>query len=222
MATKAGGKPKPVSPKPGKLKPGKRKPGKAKPEGEVTLSFRPLTPSRWKDLETLFGERGACGGCWCMWWRLTRSEWERRKGPLNKRAFKRIVNSGEVPGIIAYAGRLPVGWCAVAPRESFSVLERSRVLKPVDDTPVWSIVCLFIARPYRGKGVARGLVEAAVEFAGKKKAKMVEAYPVEPRKGRLPDAFAWMGTASLFRKAGFKEVLRRSKTRPIMRRATAT
>jgi GNAT superfamily N-acetyltransferase len=153
-----------------------------------------------------------------MWWRLTRSEWERGKGSLNKRAFKRIVYSGEVPGIIAYAGRLPVGWCAVAPRESFSALERSRVLKPVDEKPVWSIACFFIARAYRGKGVAAGLVGAAVEFAGRKKAKIVEAYPVEPRKGRLPDAFAWTGTVSLFRKAGFKEVLRRSKTRPIMRR----
>ena len=198
----------------------KSKPGTGQLEGDLKLSFKPLTPFRWKDLETLFGERGACGGCWCMWWRLTRSEWERRKGSLNKRAFKRIVKSGEAPGILAYAGRLPVGWCAVAPRESFSALERSRVLRRVDDEPVWSIVCLFIARPYRGKGVATGLVKAAVEFAGKKKAKIVEAYPVEPRKGRLPDAFAWTGTDSLFRKAGFKEILRRSKTRPIMRRAT--
>jgi len=195
------------------------KPGKPDPEMGMKLIFRPLTPARWKDLEALFGERGACGGCWCMWWRLSRSEWERRKGAQNRRAFKRIVDSGKVPGILAYAGRLPVGWCAVAPRQTFSALERSRTLKPVDDTPVWSIVCLFIARPYRDKSVATSLVKAAVEFAGTKKARMVEAYPVEPAKGRLPDAFAWMGTASLFRKAGFKEVARRSKTRPIMRRA---
>ena len=107
----------------------------------------------------------------------------------------------------------------MAPRETFSGLERSRTLKRVDDTPVWSIACLFIARPYRGRGVAAGLIRAAVDFAGRKKAKMLEAYPVDPRKKRLPDAFVWTGTVSLFEKAGFKEVLRRSGTRPIMRRA---
>lgn len=182
------------------------------------LRFHPLTPRRWKDLEDLFGERGACGGCWCMWWRLTRKEWERNRGAANKRALKRIVNSGEIPGILAYAGRRPVGWCSIAPRETFPALERSRTLKRIDDQPVWSVCCFFIARPYRRKGVALGLLKAALAYARQEGAEWVEGYPVEPKKGEMPDAFAWTGLASIFRRAGFAEVLRRSKTRPIMRR----
>lgn len=181
------------------------------------LDVHPLTAERWKDLERLFGPRGACGGCWCMWWRLKRSEFEKQKGAGNKRALRKIVASGQVPGLLAYVDREPIGWCSVAPRESFPVLERSRVLKRVDDRAVWSIVCLFVAREFRGSGVSVVLLRAAVHYANKQDAKIVEGYPVEPKRGRMPDAFAYTGLASAFRKAGFVEVLRRSETRPIMR-----
>lgn len=181
------------------------------------LTFKPLTPDRWDDFCTLFGERGACGGCWCMWWRKPRSQFTRDKGATNKRSMKRLVDSGESPGIIAYDGRDAVGWCAIAPRADYPVLLRSRVLKPVDDKPVWSVVCFFIARPYRRQGVGVELLKAAVKHAAKFGAKIVEGYPVEPKKDSMPDAFAWTGLASLFKRAGFVEVLRRSDTRPIMR-----
>jgi GNAT superfamily N-acetyltransferase len=180
--------------------------------------FWALTPDRWIDLEQLFGERGACGGCWCMWWRLTRSTFNEQKGEKNKAAFKGLVDSGDPPGILAYANGTAIGWCAVAPRETYPALERSRVLKRIDDQPVWSIVCLFIARPYRRKGVSVELVNAAADYVGKRGGKIVEGYPVEPRKDEMPDAFAWTGIASAFRKAGFVERERRSETRPIMRR----
>ncbi|MHC4416251.1 MAG: GNAT family N-acetyltransferase [Planctomycetota bacterium] len=183
----------------------------------LRVTVRPLTPPRWDDLERLFGDRGACGGCWCMWWHRTRSEFEKTKGPVNKRAFKRIVRSGAEPGLLAYAGREPIGWCAVAPRDTYPSLQRSRILKPVDDRPVWSIVCLFIARPYRRQGVSVALLEAAVKHATLRGAAIVEGYPVEPRRDRLPDAFAYTGLPSAFHQAGFVEVLRRSETRPIMR-----
>ncbi|MBC7263698.1 MAG: GNAT family N-acetyltransferase [Chloroflexi bacterium] len=182
-----------------------------------TLHFHPLTPERWADLEALFGPRGACGGCWCMWWRLTRSEFEKQKGGGNKQAMKTIVDSGEVPGLLAYADEQPIGWCAVAPRERFPALERSRVLKRVDDQPVWSIVCFFVAKLYRHRGVSAKLLRAAVEYAGENGATIVEGYPVEPKRASMPDAFAYTGLTSAFRKAGFVEVLRRSETRPIMR-----
>ena len=181
------------------------------------LQFHPLTPERWKDLETLFGERGACGGCWCMWWKLPRADFEKGKGDGNKRALKKIVRSGRVPGLLAYAGKEPVGWCALEPRANYPRFERSRVLKPVDDQPVWSVVCFFIARPYRGRGIAGRLLAAAVDYAKKQGARVVEGYPVEARKGRLPDPFVYMGLPSTFQKAGFVEVARRSATRPIMR-----
>jgi GNAT superfamily N-acetyltransferase len=189
----------------------------AKHRSSKSLTFRPLTLARWADLELLFGERGACGGCWCMWWRLKRSDFERRKGAGNKRAMKAIVRSGGIPGILAYAGKQPIGWCAVAPREYYGTLERSRILKPVDHRPVWSVVCFFVEKAYRGTGVSVELLRAAVAHAKRHGARIVEGYPVEPKQDRMPDAFAWFGLASAFQRAGFEEVARRSPTRPIMR-----
>lgn len=181
------------------------------------LKFHPLTSERWRDLEILFGEHGACGGCWCMWWRLKRSQFNRQKGKDNREAFKKIVDSGEIPGILAYVDDQPIAWCSIAPRERFPVLERSRILKRVDDKPVWSIVCFFVAKPFRRKGVTVKLLQAAVEYAKKQGALIIEGYPVEPKKPVIPDIFAYTGLVSTFRTNGFEEVLRRSETRPIMR-----
>lgn len=192
---------------------------RAVPARGGAYTFAPATAERWADVERLFGARGACGGCWCMTWRLPRSEFEARKGDANKRALKKLVTSGNAPGVLAYSGGEAVGWCAVAPRESYPVLGRSRVLAPVDDASVWSISCLFVAKPHRNKGLSARLVRAAAEFARERGARVVEGYPVETPKGRLPDPFVWTGIPSAFEKAGFTEVLRRSPTRPIMRRA---
>jgi GNAT superfamily N-acetyltransferase len=181
------------------------------------VNFHPVTAERWHDLEKLFGERGACGGCWCMWWRVKRSQFEKQKGHGNKKALKRIVDSGEIPGLLAYANDQPIAWVSLAPREKYPVLERSRVLKRVDDKPVWSVVCFFVDKQFRRQGMMTRLLKAAVEYAKKNGAIIVEGYPVEPEKGSIPDAFAWPGLASAFRKAGFVEVLRRSENRPIMR-----
>jgi GNAT superfamily N-acetyltransferase len=181
------------------------------------LKFLPVTRSRWPHLEQLFGERGACGGCWCMVWRLGRKDWEAGKRAGNKRALRRIVESGERPGILAYDGRTPVGWCAVAPREAYPVLARSRVLKPVDGQPVWSVSCLFVLKPHRRQGLSISLLKEAIAFAARSGARIVEGYPVQPTMEKTPDPFIWTGTPSAFLEAGFEEVLRRSKTRPIMR-----
>jgi GNAT superfamily N-acetyltransferase len=181
------------------------------------LEFHPATPERWKDLETLFGDRGACGGCWCMYWRIPRAEYERKKGEDNRRALKKIVDSKTSPGILAYDGTTPVGWCSFGPRESYSVLSRSRILSPVDNEPVWSIVCFFVTKKYRRKGLTVGLLKSAAKYAKENGAKIVEGYPVEPHSGTFPEAFAFTGLSSAFKKAGFHEVARRSETRPIMR-----
>ena len=180
-------------------------------------AFRPVTPSRWKDLEDLFGERGACGGCWCMAWRLTTREWTEGKGARNRRALKRLVESGARPGILAYRGREVIGWCAVAPRREYTALARSRVLRPVDEEPVWSISCLFVRKADRRTGLSVRLLRAAAEFAVKRGARVVEGYPIEPTMERTPDPFVWTGLPSAFRRAGFTEVARRSRSRPIMR-----
>ena len=96
----------------------------------------PATPDRWHDLERLFGAKGACGGCWCMLWRLPRGEYDRGKGEGNRAAMRVLIAAGKAPGLLAYVGKEPVGWCAVAPRAVYPGLERSRILKPVDDRPV--------------------------------------------------------------------------------------
>ena len=184
----------------------------------LRLQGHPHTPARWPDVEKLFGTRGACGGCWCMYWRLARPQYEKQKGEGNKHAFKKLVAGGEAPGILVYAGSEPVGWCALAPREKYPRLAGSRILQPVDERPVWSVTCLFIKKEYRRQGVSVALLRAAAQHVKKHGAKIVEGYPVEPKEGKMADAFVWTGLASAFRKAGFKEVLRRSETRPIMRR----
>ena len=125
--------------------------------------------------------------------------------------------SGKEMGLLAYDDGEAIGWCAIAPRSEYSRLARSRVLKPVDDKEVWSIVCFFIRSAHRKKGVSAGLLKAAVEFAAENGAKIVEGYPIEPKTDTYPPVYAWTGFACAFKKAGFKEVERRSPTRPIMR-----
>lgn len=181
------------------------------------LTFHPVTPELWDDFETLFGERGAVGGCWCMWFRLKRSDFDVKKGEQNKQSMHAIISSGEIPGILAYDQDQPVGWCSVAPREAFPVLDRSWVLKRVDDQPVWSVVCFFIAKDYRQRGLSGILLRAALDYARQNGARIVEGYPVEPKNDSTPDVFAFTGLASTFLQAGFVEVARRSETRPLMR-----
>lgn len=156
-----------------------------------------------------------------MWWRLPRGEFERKKGAGNKRRMKRLVESGPSPGILAYHGDEAVGWCAVAPRATYPGLARSRVLKPVDERPVWSITCLFVRKDWRNRGVSATLLAAAADHVRAHGGTIVEGYPVQPAAGRMADAFAWTGLPSAFTRAGFREVARRSPARPIMRRVVA-
>jgi len=133
-----------------------------------SLKFQPATASRWSDLEELFGERGACGGCWCMFWRLPRKEWDAKRGAGNKRASRKIVISGQTaPGVIAYVGKAPVGWCAIAPRAEYVALERSRILRPLDDLPVWSHLLSLRQERAPASGCFRSLAESGRRICGK-------------------------------------------------------
>ncbi len=182
------------------------------------VEIHPVTPDRWDDLATLFGPSGAYSGCWCMWNRQTNREYEEHRGDDNRTALAALVAAGEVPGLIAYDDAAPVGWVSLGPREVFTRLGRSPVTKPVDDTPVWSVTCFVIDRDHRGRGVATALLDAAVTYAADQGATAVEGYPVEPRSDEMPPIYAWMGLASMFRRAGFEEIARRSDTRPLMRK----
>jgi GNAT superfamily N-acetyltransferase len=153
-----------------------------------------------------------------MYWRLGDTQFKIQQGERNRKSMKRLVDQGEMPGILAYLGPRPIGWCAVAPRENYVRLQRSRVLKQIDEQPVWSIVCLLVDKEFRRRGVSVALLNAAADYVRLRGGRIVEGYPVEPRTNYMPDAFAWTGVASAYRRAGFMELARRSATRPIMRR----
>jgi GNAT superfamily N-acetyltransferase len=197
---------------------GARLPGSTDEEVSMgRITWKPVTAAAWKDLAGLFGPRGACGGCWCMWWRLSRRDFARLKGDGTRRMLKRLVDRGPAPGILLYDGDRPVGWCCVGPREDFPLLERSRVLARIDAEPVWSIVCFYVARDHRRRGLTRRLIAAAVAHARNQGARIVEAYPTNAGTDQ-PDAFVYTGLVSAFTANAFVEAARRSKRRPIVRR----
>lgn len=185
------------------------------------FEFRPATVRQWGDLQALFSQMGQSRGCWCMWWRLKRAEFSAQYGEGNRRALQQIVASGQVPGILAYHQGQAVGWCSVAPREAFPVLDRSHTLKRVDGQPVWSIVCFFVAPSYRGRGLSEALIRAAIAYAEENGATMVEAYPAIPENSADPDAAVYTGVITTFERLGFREVARRSPIRAILRYAIA-
>jgi GNAT superfamily N-acetyltransferase len=180
------------------------------------LAIHPATPDRWPDVERLFGQRGACAGCWCQWWKQSQREFDERKGAANRRAMRRSVEGGEVPGLLAYAGEEPVGWVAVQPRSAYARLARPRTLVAVDDRPVWSVTCFFVARGWRGKGLMSRLLEAAAAHARAHGAPALEGYPIDS-KAEQGAAFVYPGVYSTFVKSGFREVARKARTRPVVR-----
>jgi GNAT superfamily N-acetyltransferase len=153
-----------------------------------------------------------------MWWRLPRARYERQKGAGNRRALRRLAGGTRAPGLLAYRGIDPIGWCAVGPREDFLRLAGARVLRPIDDERVWTVTCLFVAREARGRRVSVALLRGAARFAAAHGARILEGYPVDTRGRRTADVFIAMGTLSCFRDAGFREVARASPVRPVMRR----
>ena len=188
----------------------------------MKLTVLPLTPERWADLESIFKARGCsvARGCWCMAYRLSGSQALPPPGTTraeaNRTQLKRLVETGRPPGLIGYRGKVPVGWISIGPREEYARLARSPVMKPVDNQPVWSVICFVVPAQYRGQGVARALLAGAVAYARKHGAKLIEAYPVD-RPSRSKDDFMWFGAKSMFDKAGFSEVARRKPQRPVVR-----
>jgi len=189
----------------------------------MRLEIKPLTRDNWGDLVELFGRPGAsvARGCYCMFYRrsgkhekpaaITYSEW-------NKRALKALVDRGIVPGLIGYEKDRPIGWVSLGPREDYAKLERSPVMKRVDDKPVWSIICFFVDSKVRHRGVADLLLEAAIGWAKKERVTLLEAYPCDKGR-RSADDSMWFGSKSMFDRAGFAEVARRKPQRPVVRKA---
>jgi len=181
---------------------------------------RPLTEETWADLETLFGYPGGSivRGCWCMYYRKSgRVSVSAGAGPDNKQQLRELVAADVVPGLVGYLDDAPVGWISLGPREDYAKLRRSPIMKPVDDREVWSIVCTYVAKGYRGQGLQHRLLDAAIGWAREQGVRTLEAYPVD-KPERSHDDFMFFGSRGLYERAGFVEVVRRSPTRVVMRR----
>lgn len=189
----------------------------------MKLAIHPLTPASWPDLEAIFQARGCsvARGCWCMYYRRSGD-----RGPLpagttqaaaNKAELKALVDAGRMTGLVGYRDGVPVGWLSIGPREDFAKLRRSPVMKAVDDQPVWSVVCFVVPAEYRGQGVARALLDGAIDYAKARGIALLEAYPVDRPERSADDESMWFGAKSMYDAAGFEEVARRKPHRPVVR-----
>lgn len=180
------------------------------------LEIQPADHSRWDDLRSLFGERGATEGCWCMYWRRQRAEYEANRGGGNQSALRDLCTRPVAPGLLAYLGGEPIGWCAVAPRKEYVRLARARTLTPIDKRDVWSVPCFFVHRHYRQSGVASVLLGGAVDYAGEHGARVIEGYPIDTISRSVENSFAHTGVISLFESNGFRIEAQRGR-RVVMR-----
>jgi GNAT superfamily N-acetyltransferase len=188
----------------------------------TSLEILPLTPERFGDVATLFEEGGDQKWCWCVYFRFRGRDWTNSTAPENRSALETLAERPLAPGLLAYEDDRPIGWVSLGPREDYERLAYSKVLAPIDDTPVWSIVCFVVSRRARGKGLASELLAGAIAFAREHGVTTLEAYPVDTGGGRVPAASAYHGTVSMFARAGFEVVERRqwnsaSPVRPIVR-----
>ena len=183
----------------------------------LQLKYQCLTSYNWKVLEQLFGEKGACGGCWCMLWRLPHQEFEKNKGDGNRKLLKAMAKKNKPLGIIAMDKDMAIGWCSVSPKSSFVRLKKSRLFKEnFEREDVWTVSCLFLIKGYRRRGISSGLIQEAARYAFSLGAKIVEAYPLTNSDNSIPDAFAWVGFEGMYRKAGFKKTSSPSAKRAVM------
>lgn len=181
----------------------------------MKLDVRPAT---WDGFTRVMGEKGGCGGCWCMLWRLNRKTWGAGVHGGNRVAMQAVFENERVPGLVGWVDDKPVGWIQVAERSAFPGLASSRVLKQVDELPVWSVTCFFIRKDHRRQGASVSMLKAACDFARNQGAQILEGYPIDTPRSHYPVVYAWTGFRNTFHAAGFVEVARRSETRPIMRK----
>ena len=191
-----------------------------------SLEVRPVTSEHWPELAELFGPSGAFSNCWCTWWRQTSAEFARgieEHGAANQALMRSLVEAGSEPGLLAYRDGRPVGWISVAPRTQYGRVLRSRRIGPspeeATDAEAWSVVCFWISRAERGKGVATALLQGAIEHARARGARTLEGYPIDASDGRRPPANLFTGTLSMFKNAGFSEVDRPRGLQLVVRRS---
>jgi GNAT superfamily N-acetyltransferase len=193
---------------------------------DMAIRIEALTPDRIPDLATLFDQGGDPKWCWCAYLRVRGRDWTNSTGAENRELLETATREQDhAPGLIAFDGDVVVGWVSLGPREDYERLAFSKVMAPLDDKPVWSIVCFVVGRRSRGQGIAAQLLQGAIEYARAHGATTLEGYPIDIAEGeRIPSANAYHGTLGMFERAGFEVVERRqwnasTRIRPIVRRA---
>jgi GNAT superfamily N-acetyltransferase len=162
--------------------------------------------SRFEDVAAILNPSGNERACWCLAYRVTSAEYSALRGEARADRVRGLCAAEPAPGVLAYDGDTPVGWCGVSSRSSMERLKRSRTMPPLDDLPVWSVVCFVVRSPYRRRGVSAALLAGAVDYARSHGAPAVEGYPVDPAGARISSTAAHVGTTSLFEAAGFERV----------------
>jgi GNAT superfamily N-acetyltransferase len=169
----------------------------------------PASPEVWDALADLFARRGGPDTrfCWCIFWRVRSKDFSSATPAMNRERLRGLIGSGPPPGLVALEDGRAVGWVGLGPRPAFERIERSRVIPRVDGPIPWSITCFVVSADARGLGVASALLEAAVDHARRAGAVAVEGYPIDPSAmpgGRVRHTGAYVGTRSMFERAGFR------------------
>lgn len=163
----------------------------------------PVTPDRFDDMGDVINPNRRDNHCWCLSHRCTTGEIA-ELGETREDAM-RALTEREPQGVVTYRDGLPVGWCSIGPRSHITRLTKSKLIRPVDDLDVWSIICVVVRSGHRRQGVTAEMLEGAVAYAASQGAPAVEAYPVDPD-GRMDLTMAFVGTRSMFERAGFEVV----------------
>jgi len=171
----------------------------------MTWETHPVTADRFEDFADVVNRSRRPNHCWCLSHRLRTQEIEELGGGSREEAMRRLCDRQYPPGVVAYRDGEPVGWCNVGPRTEITRLAGSRLIRPIDDLPVWSIVCIVVRSGHRRQGVTAPLLAGAVAYAASSGAPAVEAYPVDPP-GRMDLTMAFVGTKAMFERAGFEVV----------------
>jgi len=171
----------------------------------MSWESHPLTPERFEDFADVINPNRRATHCWCLSHRLQAKDIEELGNGDREQAMRRLCERENPPGVVTYLDGTPVGWCNIGPRAEIPRLARSKLIRPIDALPVWSIICVVVRGGHRKKGVISHLLDGAVEYAASRGAPAIEAYPVEPQ-GRMDTTMAFVGTRSMFEKAGFELV----------------
>jgi GNAT superfamily N-acetyltransferase len=179
----------------------------------VKLTFRPVTTATKGDFEALFESPGGPSYCWCMYTRLTKGEAKTAtNAPSRKPMMMARIENRVTIGLVGYDKGTPVAWVSIAPRETFSQLKGPEA---AEGEAIWSLSCMYIQRKYRGAGLGHQLIDAAVKYARKRKADIVEVYAVDPDS----PSYRNMGFVPAYEKAGFNRIEKLGSRRTIMRLA---